>query len=517
MFLCIRDLRSLSDQSRSNEADILGFSHGRMGKRIDVAKNNWPCSVKVFCASGILVLAVIRSCWLYNRQGLRIQTGKNFSFQKSFDDRASYSTSDEEKPGSKKECARQPLMISDFSHKTFFTINNDSKLHAVYESESVHLSLGQDLGSATVKNATNSTKPHLYLHVGPPKTGSSTLQAAWGAMSDINHWLERDNLYYRRISRSTYFDCIIADGQYVDCLASKRLKSLLRRIQNSGGNLLLSDECLGEQFSPILRSIIDDLWDVTVIVVYRRVHEMLASLYNQRNKATNRDADGNVLLDSGGIPYRQSHTVWPDQGGKRIPDFSAWYRQYTNNWKSDELVSKHRSVALYNTYKQLFSRVIVYDMHHPQFDIVTDFMCGVISDAPETCQRLRCQEVPFSIINPSVHLEYDIVAVHAYDQGFVDKGLSRVDTVSAVARFVEKTGMKILHRCETNVTSQIWDWTLGTEREMFWETWSSSNEEELLHSFESHVARGKICDVDKEAVLANEVWINFFRSLGARN
>jgi hypothetical protein len=362
-----------------------------------------------------------------------------------------------------------------------------------------------------------SSKPRLYLHVGPQKTGSSTLQTALDIMSGATYEkLGNDNLSYRHITpEEGDFDCELGPwGGFIKCKASGQLLNLIAETRDSGRNLLLTDENLGDQFVQPLRDAIDDNdWTVTVIVVYRRIHEWLVSWYNQINKTTNLDTKGKILLDHKDIPYREEHKFWPSQGGAYIPDFTTWYKEYTKYWKTSELVSKHRSVEYYNLYKSKFSNVMIHNMHEGS-DLVAKFFCDIIVDTTESCQKLKNKEVELPKVNPSVNLDHDIIAVYAYDQGLVETALSRQEVTAAVTEYVKRSGKIVPRACNNNITGEIHDWLLDSERLMLANTWSLSKEEELNQIFESYMAKGKLCDVDCEAILHDEDWLRFFRSLG---
>eukprot|EP00536_Pseudo-nitzschia_multiseries_P010304 jgi/Psemu1/202902/e_gw1.309.33.1 len=127
-------------------------------------------------------------------------------------------------------------------------------------------------------------------------------------------------------------------GGLFNCKSSRKLKQLIRTTKNAGQNLLLSDENLGDQFSETLRDVIDDDdWDVTVIIMYRRIHQWLVSWYDQINKTTNKNSKGNILFDKNGNTYRTEHQLWPDEGGTPIPTFSSWYKEFTRHWDPSEL------------------------------------------------------------------------------------------------------------------------------------------------------------------------------------
>ena len=368
-----------------------------------------------------------------------------------------------------------------------------------------------------MKNYLISDKPRLYLHIGPQKTGSSTLQTALDIMSGTTYEkLGNDNLSYRHITpEEGDFDCELGPwGGFINCKASDQLLDLIAETRDSGTNLLLTDENLGDRFVQPLRDAIDDNdWNIAVIVVYRRIHEWLVSWYNQINKTTNLDRKGNILLDHKGIPYREEHKYWPSQGGSHIPDFTTWYKEYTKYWKTSELVSKHRSVEYYNLYKSKFSNVLIHNMHEGS-DLVTMFFCDIIVDATESCQKLQNNKVELPKVNPSVNLDHDILAVYAYNQGLVETTLSRQEVTAAVTEYVKRSGKIVPRACNNNITGEIHDWLLESERLMLADTWSSSKEEELKQIFESYMAKGKLCNVDCEAILHDEDWLLFFRSLG---
>ncbi|KAG7338714.1 hypothetical protein IV203_037316 [Nitzschia inconspicua] len=361
-------------------------------------------------------------------------------------------------------------------------------------------------------NGSTDKKPFLTLHIGPQETGSSALQFAWDTLGSE---LDQDEYSYRHISPEEHdFICDVGRwGGFTNCKASDQLLSLIEETHRAGRNLLLSDENLDERFAQPLRDAIDDsMWNVTVAVTYRRIHEWLVSWYSEINKTTNVDTKGNVLIDDDGNPYRQEHRYWPDQGGVHIPSFSAWYLEYTHDWGPSELVGKHRSVEFYHLYAPLFDNVIFYDMHK-EGDFVTNFICDVIPRADHTCLKLKNNKIQLPPENPSVTLDHDILAVYAYDKGYVDKSLSRPKVVAAIGQYVKESNKILPRSCHPGTSKQIYDWLLATEEEMFPDSWSSTRQEELAESFKTFFRKGVMCDVDTEEVLRDQDWIDFFQSL----
>jgi hypothetical protein len=364
-------------------------------------------------------------------------------------------------------------------------------------------------------------KPHLFLHVGPQKTASSTLQSTLDKLSSLTHELKDDNFYYMHIApEAGDFDCETDHwGGFHNCKASDKLKSLIRKTRDEGKNLLLTDENLDENFVKGLRDAIDDDdWNVTVIVMYRRIHEWLLSWYNQINKTTNIDSKGDVLFNDEGVPYRTEHKHWPDHGGIRVPNFSTWYKEYTRYWKPTELVDMHRSIKFYNLYNESFKNdVRLYNMHN-EGDLVTDFICNIIG-ATNACEKYQNNLEVYEIKenNSSIDLDHDIVAVHAYEQGHIDKTLTRTGVSEAVTTYIKESGKIIPRKCEPEVTDQIRNWLVDSEKVMSGDqNWSKIKEDELLQVYESYTTKGKLCDVDKDAILLDQDWLHFFHSLKGR-
>jgi len=111
-------------------------------------------------------------------------------------------------------------------------------------------------------------------------------------------------------------------------------------------------------------------------------------------------------------------------------------------------------------------------------------------------------------------LDNDILAVYAYEKGFVNQSFSRQNVVSSVSTFIKQTGKRIPRKCNNTITDQISAWLVGSEKIILGGNFSPEKEEEVLHDFKKYVAKGELCDLDREAVLNDEDWIGFFQELG---
>jgi hypothetical protein len=273
----------------------------------------------------------------------------------------------------------------------------------------------------------------------------------------------------------------------------------------------------GNYVKALRDAINDEDWDVTVIVMYRRIHSWLVSWYNQLEKTTSLDSDGNVLFDENGNPYRTEHTKWPDQGGVHVPTFADWYSDFTKYWKAipERLLLKHRSIGWYYLYKEQFDNVVLYNIHErPKGGIVEDFVCNVL-EAKNSCSIYRSRESwPEIDTNESVNLDLDILSVYAYEKGLIPKSAKRKEVVEAVASHIKETGKILPRNCDLKTKDEIRFLLVETEKIMVGaDNWSDAKEAELLEEYKTFMEKGKMCNVDGEAVLADEEWVSLFQSL----
>eukprot|EP00529_Nitzschia_sp_RCC80_P006321 CAMPEP_0113477406 /NCGR_PEP_ID=MMETSP0014_2-20120614/20188_1 /TAXON_ID=2857 /ORGANISM="Nitzschia sp." /LENGTH=1602 /DNA_ID=CAMNT_0000370493 /DNA_START=55 /DNA_END=4860 /DNA_ORIENTATION=- /assembly_acc=CAM_ASM_000159 len=360
-------------------------------------------------------------------------------------------------------------------------------------------------------------RPNLVLHVGPQKTASTTLQAAWHRPRGLLKLLRDDNYRYEFLNpHRGWFDCDVYGGGFHDCVYTRKFSDMLKVASDNRKNLLLSDENLDGGYAPTIRDIIDDTqFKVTVVVVYRRIHEWLYSWYNQINKETNKDKAGNILLDHNGNPYRQDHVWWPDQGGQRVPTFSEWYKMYTMYWEPSELVSQHHSVSFMNAYKPLFDNVVVYNMHQDG-DLVTNFMCDVVPNATRCCNHLKNGALNIPRTNGSVKLAHQILAIEARERGLLMDSLTRKEVVYSIGQHVRNNNIVLPRKCNEDVINEIRTWLVESEQYMFQQTWNEDKETNLERVFESYLKKQKLCDVDIEAVFNDNHWVQFFKHLDNR-
>jgi hypothetical protein len=230
--------------------------------------------------------------------------------------------------------------------------------------------------------------------------------------------------------------------------------------------------------------------------------------YNQINKSTNKDADGNFLVDENGQPIRETHHLWPQDGGVHVPSFSTWYKDFVGALHMSDMANQHPSVHFMNVWEDAFpDKVAIYNMHQDG-DLVTNFMCQMIPEAKKSCNALQ-NGIDLPLENPSVKIEHDIIAVAAYERGLIAKDTTRPEAMDRITQFVNENGMVVPRICNDEVSNQILEWLLQSEDVML----KHSNPGELRGLFDAYKSSGKLCDVDVEIVLSDDKWINFFATM----
>jgi len=147
--------------------------------------------------------------------------------------------------------------------------------------------------------------------------------------------------------------------------------------------------------------------------------------------------------------------------------------------------------------------------------MIDDFFCNVL-EANTSCKKIRNNEIPPIDTNESVNLDLDILSVYAYEKGLIPKSAKRKEVVEAIFRYTKETGKVLPRNCDLKMKDEIRYLLVETEKIMVGvgsDSWSDGKEAELLEEYNTFMEKGKMCNVDGEAVLADEEWVSFFQSL----
>lgn len=423
--------------------------------------------------------------------------------------------------------------------------------HFAFNSSSVDihdLEHNHNLSRTPISTSTLSTneKPKLILHIGPRKTGSSTIQQRVLTSEQIMkngvkrggllQVLKEDNYVSIPFGYAKYMELIDElenEQAEVDGSLWNELMSEYDDAYSRGENAIHSLEGMSEipknEYTQKLYRQLQEKWDVRIVMIYRPFHQWITSLYNEMRKTKL-------------YQIRDGHTNWRDLHHKfntktlRMP-FPEWLDTLEDDWE-DYLMRNGDPLSCKNWWGEIFGmeKVTVIDlMHVEKDDLRIEFACNVLENATNACRRANKHLRVGGTVNhlnhpPDMISDMDMLIMDAYDQGILPREVKQSSAISDVVPSDLKRGhivnraasMRVLGKklLDHNVTvfdlpkkciskkqeSLILNRSIKTEESMAVEPLS---EEDILKSL--HTSH-KFCTVDTEAVFADKEFLKMFAS-----
>ena len=375
----------------------------------------------------------------------------------------------------------------------------------------------QELYSSEAKSpATAGKKPRFVIHVGPMKTGTSSLQAdfEW-LMSD---YLKQDGWHYINLE-----DPI----EHIELNRNKpqefldNFKVEADKLLPLGQNVLRSRE----QYSPVFsdnpwmyEKLKENLsgWDVLIVAGYRPYSEWMPSWWFQAMRAPY--SDPKHPEDRIKNPWRYL------SNGKMTGELyriEAMFPNFYNFWTG----RKRFTDAIVDGASPVFP-VKVLDIHDPK-GARSAFLCDILGgDAPISCQASleMDKNKPAHKSNNKSNLDevqYDAIAMAAIKRGLVvEDKWRRSEVIDAI---IERQEVELKLRvsdlpllCPDEATYKaFWDLTIELDRKCLPEKVSPERESTLLNHFEKAKEHKKYCHVDVDAVLEDSGWRKFFEKFSS--
>ena len=231
------------------------------------------------------------------------------------------------------------------------------------------------------------------------------------------------------------------------------------------------------------------------------------------------------------------HKDWPGiNNDTRIPTFEEYFLDefslhYPDKFRTHEI---HRAYACW---QEIADAVTIFDMHDSRLmrdndggfvdaysNMVQNFICSALPGTNHTCLNFELPADATTRDNQAENLDYDILAVYAYESGWItDKSLRRDRVVAMISEHVVRNNITLPLKCPAKeVFDYIYRDSLRVEkwakaRTRFQETELSTEQKaEFDADWETIVAKNKFCNVDTATALQDERWQTFFRSLKSR-
>jgi len=364
--------------------------------------------------------------------------------------------------------------------------------------------------------------PYMFIHIGPLKTGTTSIQKALGIYQSILHDKDRyDVNFVKNIGRIiigfgrknllNFFLGCVTHSSYCSKTNPEQWSKLLNITSEPGTkeglNMIISEENLS--FSDFNNSDWEEflshhkkIYNIQFVMYYRRYFDALPSWYNQQYKYR-------------GMYDKRLSRKWPSEGGVRPQSFPSYFdnRDWPNliHNMMDEDTGKYPAITL--TVKHVIDKLSIpvrIGNFHGKSDAVEDFFCNILPNANHTCYevKMRSKAIRANGAENPQGINSDLFAVAAKENGLLHpkNTLERFDL-----------NAKILNEGLKNVPLSCLE---GEKLEEF-RQFSYAAEEELMPSmldthdedFWKAVEKKKFCSVDTEKLILDERWIAFFKSL----
>lgn len=403
-------------------------------------------------------------------------------------------------------------------------------------------------GARPALNATNASfniidgeqvKPFFVVHIGPVKSGTTTLQCALQSLSEsLLHdkfvvaeaescrpdYIQTSNLNWTKGGVATYDNVVLGKAFAPSCLGQWKenvtgmpdcwkdsYEKFAREHAQRNHSVIISNEIVSQLTSKIPASFVDDMLEslkdfrVVIVVTYRPWFEWVASLQDQMTKG--------VL---------EKVRDWPGHGNKR-----ARKMEPLQNFVARQLRNRrqHRST---HTFPFVDDAIRIFQNHsglqleivdiHKEGDFVTNFICKTLEGATITCDTLMSGNV--GTIGDKNKAEskpwYDMLAVEAHERGLTSG--SRLRVYRRIREFQEvtmdRTSTDFPKSCPSrSFLKHVLRESLQTEKKIYPKEQHRQMGRKHRAAFARLVESEKFCTINTTAVLNDRQWIDFFNSM----
>ena len=373
---------------------------------------------------------------------------------------------------------------------------------------------------------------YLVMHIGPPKTGTTSLQQS-AKSDDYFKNAPKYNWTYMRVLRHGFRAPF--KENWVDLFES----SFARDLKGFQGSAIYSNEVFGR----LMLHESNETWNhfknvtyeklgfdrIRIVVTYRRFFHWLPSMYSQENI---------VLLT------KWNHEIKDEDEEKlfiaySLKDFLAI------NMKNKLVLEKyfdgesyglvHPTETLSRFYSNLFNDVTIFNMHDPRYDnssksvkyclpgqcvnLNARFYCSALprGTADALCTYAR-EHPPIQQYRPRVNLNYSILAEVAAKHNLISSAKHEKRKVVLTIQSYHRNTLRLspndfpLICLNENELDELLKISLNFEERLLPEFYASTNgKSEHIQKFHDAVNEKQFCTINAEEVLKNETWKEFFR------
>ncbi|KAG7339492.1 hypothetical protein IV203_034488 [Nitzschia inconspicua] len=400
-----------------------------------------------------------------------------------------------------------------------------------------------------------SDDPLFVLHIGPPKTATTTIQCG---LHHLSQSLADEGFYFVGKTCPQYGSVMVnnetgvaghhllmgLNGGNVHTRGYIGLKERMDYHRENHQNMIYSNEGFAHHLEDknvtwqSLQSLFRG-WKVRIVIGYRHYFEWIRSLYYQQYLNPKK--------------YKRN---WPGQGkGLEHPSF-LWYLEYhLHSFETGQLsvdgghyapaFGHHLSLSTYKKFAPHFTDIRFFNLYE-EGDVVTNFVCNMLLQAPHTCETLHAQVDADNQITTlstndtetgtahglvkrmSKSFDAQRIAEAVYKQGMIESTIPKPAVVKLIEQRIQETQLntdtKFLSCPSPSLEERFWNASVTFEREILalshpdW-TQDKLTEAQNAHRvmFETSISEGKFCEIDPLVVLQDEKWVEFLSKVGRQS
>lgn len=287
---------------------------------------------------------------------------------------------------------------------------------------------------------TNETisKPRLVLHIGPRKTGTTTIQrGVLAPKNGLREHLLQDNYEVIDFGYITYRvilqQCLELPPDECDMSLWDELIGKYQKAYDNGYHAIHSVEMMSKvPKTPFVKSLFQNLtttWDVQVVIVYRPLDQWFPSMYAQQRKTFEM--------------YKSQGGVWRNWPMKRdLPNLAGSFPHWMESiWNDNDLATIGDPLASQKWWTDVYgsSRVTILDMINPEEEeLEVEFVCHGLVDASNACtearergeKRRKKDKVVVKNKSDFLMLDHDLLLTAAYERNILPSSKRNVEKVT---------------------------------------------------------------------------------------
>jgi hypothetical protein len=378
----------------------------------------------------------------------------------------------------------------------------------------------------------NTHKPYFILHVGPPKTATTTIQCGLG---DFSIPLAVNDSYYFVGKQCPNQKGDIPNGEQQipghhlmmgiiygnpTSRGVEKLQSRMKHHHGMGNNMIFSLEAMAgrledkETVWDMFGSLFEG-WHLRIVVAYRHYFDWIRSMYFQ-----------SYIGDK--------YLRWPhEKNGQPHPSFQEYLGYHLQRWQSNDIdyddpraFGQHFSLSAFRKFARHYEDVQIFNLHQGG-DPLANFVCKMLLTAHTVCQTLSeryqdLNEAAADVHRVSHSFDADRLAIAAYEKGLVDgRKIPKKKLVKEIVKYLKETQISTdidyLQCLPEPLEAQFLNASLTFERDLMADAHRLNpsngfyqNETDHISLFQTAIAKRKFCEIDPAEVLKNESWVQFF-------